>query len=190
MPAGLQPAPFGHSGTDPGTGDFSDSGADRGRDSARSHEPGCDLGVCRPAIVPRRRDPCSHLGRPEPADLSQQQLHHDHVEPLVELAAHLAFGSDHGETVAPVQRYRRLVPADNAGEHGMETVVGAEGSFVAVNNRVSQSVPHLHVHVVPRRPNDGLRGFFWPRHGYDDDAHAAATAAALAEAWAGDGLTH
>jgi histidine triad (HIT) family protein len=47
----------------------------------------------------------------------------------------------------------------------------AEGSFVAANNVVSQSVPHLHVHVVPRRRKDGLRGFFWPRTPYDDDEH-------------------
>ncbi len=44
--------------------------------------------------------------------------------------------------------------------------LGAEGSFVAMNNTVSQSVPHLHVHVVPRTKGDGLRGFFWPRHRY------------------------
>ena len=44
--------------------------------------------------------------------------------------------------------------------------MGAKGSFVALNNVVSQSVPHLHVHVVPRRPKDGLRGFFWPRTKY------------------------
>ena len=50
-------------------------------------------------------------------------------------------------------------------EHGL----GADGSFVAVNNRVSQSVPHLHVHVVPRHKKDGLRGFFWPRVRYADD---------------------
>jgi histidine triad (HIT) family protein len=48
--------------------------------------------------------------------------------------------------------------------------LGAEGSFVAVNNRVSQSVPHLHVHVVPRTKGDGLRGFFWPRTKYADAA--------------------
>jgi len=48
----------------------------------------------------------------------------------------------------------------------METGLGADGSFVAVNNRISQSVPHLHVHVVPRRRQDGLRGFFWPRQRY------------------------
>ena len=50
----------------------------------------------------------------------------------------------------------------------------------AMNNTVSQSVPHLHTHVVPRNPKDGLRGFFWPRTRYDDDAHAAQTAAAIA----------
>jgi histidine triad (HIT) family protein len=58
-------------------------------------------------------------------------------------------------------------------------VLGAQGSFVAMNNVVSQSVPHLHVHVVPRTKGDGLRGFFWPRTGYDSDDHAADVAARL-----------
>jgi histidine triad (HIT) family protein len=48
----------------------------------------------------------------------------------------------------------------------VETALDAEGTFVAMNNRVSQSVPHLHVHVVPRRRKDGLKGFFWPRTKY------------------------
>ena len=61
----------------------------------------------------------------------------------------------------------------------MESGLGAEGSFVALNNRVSQSVPHLHVHVVPRKRKDGLRGFFWPRQKYADDAHAEETARLL-----------
>jgi len=52
----------------------------------------------------------------------------------------------------------------------METGLGAAGSFVALNNKVSQSVPHLHVHVVPRNRKDGLKGFFWPRTKYADDA--------------------
>ncbi|HEY8225436.1 MAG TPA: HIT family protein [Pyrinomonadaceae bacterium] len=52
---------------------------------------------------------------------------------------------------------------------GVETAMDAEGTFVAMNNRVSQSVPHLHVHVVPRRKKDGLKGFFWPRTKYNDD---------------------
>jgi histidine triad (HIT) family protein len=57
-------------------------------------------------------------------------------------------------------------------EAGME----AHGTFVAVNNKVSQSVPHLHVHVVPRRRKDGLRGFFWPRHKYpsEEEMHSVA----------------
>jgi len=50
--------------------------------------------------------------------------------------------------------------------------LGAQGSFVAINNVVSQGVPHLHVHVVPRTKGDGLRGFFWPRTTYSDDAEA------------------
>ncbi|HWJ65569.1 MAG TPA: HIT family protein [Nocardioides sp.] len=50
--------------------------------------------------------------------------------------------------------------------------LGAQGSFVAMNNVVSQSVPHLHVHVVPRTKGDGLRGFFWPRRRYDDGESA------------------
>jgi histidine triad (HIT) family protein len=58
----------------------------------------------------------------------------------------------------------------------MEDGLGAAGSFVALNNRVSQSVPHLHVHVVPRNRKDGLRGFFWPRTRYADDAEAEAVA--------------
>jgi histidine triad (HIT) family protein len=61
----------------------------------------------------------------------------------------------------------------------MEEGLGADGSFVAINNRVSQSVPHLHVHVVPRRFKDGLRGFFWPRQKYESDEQAAEVADAL-----------
>ena len=57
--------------------------------------------------------------------------------------------------------------------------MGATGSFVAMNNIVSQSVLHLHVHVVPRTKGDGLRGFFWPRTKYRDDAHAAEVADAI-----------
>jgi len=60
-------------------------------------------------------------------------------------------------------------------ESGME----AHGTFVAMNNRVSQSVPHLHVHVVPRRRKDGLRGFFWPRYPYKSDAEAEAVQASI-----------
>ncbi len=62
--------------------------------------------------------------------------------------------------------------------HGLE----ADGSFVAINNVVSQSQPHLHVHVVPRRRKDGLRGFFWPRQRYTDAAESADYAARIAAA--------
>ena len=54
------------------------------------------------------------------------------------------------------------------GRRALSAALGAQGSFVAVNNVVSQSVPHLHVHVVPRTKGDGLRGFFWPRNRYAD----------------------
>ena len=57
--------------------------------------------------------------------------------------------------------------------------MGAKGTFVAMNNIVSQSVPHLHTHVVPRNAKDGLRGFFWPRRTYEDEAEAAAAAEAI-----------
>lgn len=64
----------------------------------------------------------------------------------------------------------------------MVSGLGAQGSFVAVNNVVSQSVPHLHVHVVPRTKGDGLRGFFWPRTRYASDDEASEYAARLAAA--------
>ena len=66
----------------------------------------------------------------------------------------------------------------------VERGLGAAGSFVAMNNRVSQSVAHLHVHVVPRNRKDGLRGFFWPRLRYRDATHMADVADALQEALA------
>ena len=88
----------------------------------------------------------------------------DHVEVLPDLPA---------EHVGPLfERAQRVAAA-------MVEVLGAQGSFVALNNTVSQSVPHLHVHVVPRTKGDGLRGFFWPRTKYDSDEHAADVAARL-----------
>lgn len=88
----------------------------------------------------------------------------DHVEVLPDLPA---------AVVGPLfERAQRIAAA-------MVDVLGAQGSFVALNNTVSQSVPHLHVHVVPRTKGDGLRGFFWPRTAYDSDEHAADVAARL-----------
>ena len=66
----------------------------------------------------------------------------------------------------------------------MPEALGAQGSFVGLNNTVSQSVPHVHVHVVPRTRGDGLRGFFWPRQKYADDAEAEVFASKLRDALA------
>lgn len=69
----------------------------------------------------------------------------------------------------------------------VRVAVEADGSFVAVNNHISQSVLHLHIHVLPRRRRDGLRGFFWPRLGYEDEVHRLHTAEAIRAALAGAG---
>ncbi len=69
-------------------------------------------------------------------------------------------------------RVRRVTAA-------VQEAMSADGSFVAMNNVVSQSVAHLHVHVVPRRRGDGLRGFFWPRQRYASDDEMTITARAM-----------
>jgi histidine triad (HIT) family protein len=79
-----------------------------------------------------------------------------------------------GPLFSRVQRLSAAVPA----------ALGAQGTFVALNNIVSQSVPHLHVHVVPRTRGDGLRGFFWPRVKYASDEEAAGYARRLRDALA------
>jgi histidine triad (HIT) family protein len=96
----------------------------------------------------------------------------DHHETLAELPAPLV-----GPYFQRAQRLARVMES----EEGM----AAAGSFVALNNRISQSVPHLHTHVVPRNRKDGLRGFFWPRGKYADDAEAAAVAERLRRALSG-----
>jgi len=70
---------------------------------------------------------------------------------------------------------------------GVEAGLGADGTFVAMNNKVSQSVPHLHAHVVPRRRKDGLRGFFWPRVPYASDAEREEFAARIRASLQSDG---
>jgi histidine triad (HIT) family protein len=79
----------------------------------------------------------------------------------------------HYETLAdlPPERIAGLFGLARELTRAVGPALGAEGSFVALNNTVSQAVPHLHVHVVPRRRKDGLRGFFWPRTRYRSDAH-------------------
>ena len=79
----------------------------------------------------------------------------EHYVTLLELPKELA-----GATMTAMQLLARAV----------ESALDAEGSFIAINNRVSQTVPHLHIHVVPRRRRDGLKGFFWPRKNYQDEA--------------------
>ncbi len=92
----------------------------------------------------------------------------------------------HHETLAdlPADLVQPLFTRAQRLARAMEEGFGAAGTFVAMNNRISQSVPHLHVHVVPRQPKDGLRGFFWPRTRYADDTEAAAVAARLRAALA------
>lgn len=100
--------------------------------------------------------------------------------------------------VVPVEHHERLADLPAAQIEGLfrrvqvlsdvlQDPLGAQGSFVAMNNIVSQSVPHLHVHVVPRTKGDGLKGFFWPRTTYDGHEHMTAVAdeigAAFGTAW-------
>lgn len=93
----------------------------------------------------------------------------------------LVVPSVHVETISelPDELGVPILRVVRAAASAVESALGAQGSFVANNNRVSQSVPHLHVHVVPRTKGDGLRGFFWPRSHYPDDASRDAIAAAL-----------
>lgn len=77
----------------------------------------------------------------------------------------------HFETIAdlPKDTVARLFSNAQDLAAAVEAAMQAEGTFVAVNNTVSQSVPHFHIHVVPRKRKDGLRGFFWPRHAYSGE---------------------
>jgi len=78
---------------------------------------------------------------------------------------------DHFETLSdlPTDLVSSLFANVQLLTRAVETALKAEGSFVAMNNRVSQSVPHLHVHIVPRKRRDGLKGFFWPRTKYESE---------------------
>jgi histidine triad (HIT) family protein len=91
-------------------------------------------------------------------------LPREHHETLLDLPE-----ADVGPLFAATQRLARAVT----------DAMGAEGSFVAINNVVSQSVPHLHVHVAPRRRKDGLRGFFWPRTKYRSEGQMQEIAARI-----------
>jgi histidine triad (HIT) family protein len=93
----------------------------------------------------------------------------EHVETLADLPS---------AAVGPLFERVRLVSAV------LPAALGAQGTFVGLNNVVSQSVPHLHVHVVPRTRGDGLRGFFWPRHRYASEGEAASYAQRIRDALA------
>ena len=89
----------------------------------------------------------------------------------------------HVETLGelPVSQLGPFFKAAQLLSRAIEPALDAEGTCVAMNNRVSQSVPHLHVHVVPRRRKDGLKGFFWPRTKYKDEAEMLAVKKLIAD---------
>ena len=91
----------------------------------------------------------------------------EHVETLIDLPK---------ELIAPFFSSAQLLAG------AVEQALDAEGTFVAMNNRVSQSVPHVHVHIVPRRRKDGLKGFFWPRNKYSSEAEMLQTQEAIRSA--------
>jgi len=106
------------------------------------------------------------------AFLDRKPLFHGHVLviPRVHVATMAALPADLAGTIFPVvQRMARAI----------ELALDTQGTFVAMNDRVSQSVPHVHAHVVPRRKGDGLKGFFWPRTKYGSDAEMDVVAARI-----------
>lgn len=117
----------------------------------------------------------AHLVLDEPRAvgfLDIRPVFHGHV--LVVPRAHIpTFGE------VPPEQIGELFVAAQRVAGAIEASLGAEGAFVALNDKVSQSVPHVHVHVVPRRFKDGLRGFFWPRHPYASDEEAVAIASRI-----------
>ena len=95
----------------------------------------------------------------------------------------LLIPSAHTVTLAdlPAVEVGPLFQAAQSLQTAVEKALEAEGTFIAINNRVSQSVPHLHVHIVPRTKGDGLKGFFWPRHPYEHDEEMRAIASRIRE---------
>jgi len=93
----------------------------------------------------------------------------------------LLIPKEHVETLGdlPADRIEEFFRHAQTIAIGVEKAMAAQGTFVAMNNKVSQSVPHLHVHIVPRRRKDGLRGFFWPRTKYRDETDMADTASVI-----------
>ena len=116
-----------------------------------------------------------HAGERTLAFLDRTPIFHGHV--LLVPRTHVATLAElpAGEVGAFFALAQRL-------ERAVETAMEAPGSLVLINNVVSQSVPHLHLHVIPRRPKDGLRFFLGPRHPYTDPEHAADVARRIATA--------
>ncbi len=135
----------------------------------RSDEPDCAF--CR---IVSGRTPAHEVHRSDEvvAFLDHRPLFEGHVL-VVPTGHHVTLADLPGEQLggyfAVVQRISAALPA----------ALRCTGSFVAMNNLVSQSVPHLHSHVVPRTRGDGLRGFFWPRTSYADEDAAAAVASRI-----------
>jgi histidine triad (HIT) family protein len=109
------------------------------------------------------------------AFLDNRPLFPGHVL-LVPRAHHEAIWDLPEELVGPLFLNARLLAA------AVRAATESAGAFVAANNIVSQSVPHFHVHVVPRNRGDGLRGFFWPRRKYESETDAAAAAQSVRQA--------
>jgi histidine triad (HIT) family protein len=88
---------------------------------------------------------------------------------------------EHHETLTdlPEEMIAPLFSAARRLSGAVQEAMGSDGTLVLMNNKVSQSVPHLHIHVIPRKRKDGLRGFLWPRHPYKSEAHMAEVAEAI-----------
>jgi histidine triad (HIT) family protein len=117
----------------------------------------------------------AHLVLDEPlvlAFLDQRPVFPGHV---------LLIPKPHYETIAdlPPDLVEPVFAAGRRMAMAVQSAMAADGTFMAINNVVSQSVPHLHLHIVPRRRKDGLRGFFWPRQRYPDDETMVEIASAI-----------
>jgi histidine triad (HIT) family protein len=145
-----------------------------------SPRPRPDAGACLFCRIARGAEPAAVVFE---SDAAMAFLDHRPLFPghcLVVPRVHVeTLGDVPGRLMAP------LFGAVSRLARAVEAALAADGSFVAVNNRVSQSVPHLHVHVVPRRRGDGLRGFFWPRGRYASAEEMEAMRRRIAEAASG-----
>ena len=119
-------------------------------------------------VAGRREAPRVHEDAGTVAFLDHRPLFPGHVL-LVPRRHHVVLGDLPTDQIEPLFRAARLL------SRAVKEALEAEGTFLAINNGVSQSVPHLHVHIVPRKKGDGLKGFFWPRRNYESDTHLEET---------------